>query len=343
MSLPSVETTRDWPAKTMVDHEGDPLGRIAHIYLDRVTGQATWALVVPGRLRRRPTFVPLVQAVHEDDRVRVPVTRAAVRKAPSLRRRRELAQKHEARLLEHYGEVAGPASSHAGARQAPKDAEAGTRVPRWARQGLERATAVSKGAMTSRALRGALVGGLSLFGSVAANRRLAMRRQPSKGLLAASRAAAPWRRPRTARRGPFVVVVNARPARRRVPPPRPSLSQRRSPSTKSKLGLAVGLVAGYVLGARAGRERYDQIAEQGRRFWQRPEVQNLVAEGRHTTNAAVERAAGRASDQLQRARASMAADEQAPKGTVPERPSPTAKADERTGRSSGGEPHTSGS
>src|SRR6266487_2522395 len=97
MSLPSVETARDWPAKTIVDRAGDPLGRIACIYVDRVTGQATWALVVPGRLRRRPTFVPLVQAVREDDRVRVPVPRAVVRKTPSLRRRRELAQKHEAR------------------------------------------------------------------------------------------------------------------------------------------------------------------------------------------------------------------------------------------------------
>jgi hypothetical protein len=328
MSLPSVETTRDWPAKTIVDRAGDPLGRIACIYVDRVTGQATWALVVPGRLRRRPTFVPLVQAVREDDRVRVPVPRAVVRKTPSLRRRRELAQKHEARLIEHYGELAGPASSHSGARQAPKGAEAGTRVRRWPRQGLERATAISRGAMTSRALRGALVGGISLAGSVAATRRLATRRQPPKGPLAMTMAAAPWRRLRTGRRRPFVVVINARPARRRLPPPRPSLSQRRSPSRGRSLGLAGGFVAGYVLGAQAGRERYDQIVEQGRRFWQRPEVQNLVAKGRQTTSAGVERAAGRAGDQLQRARASMATDEQAPKGTAPERPSPSAKADE---------------
>jgi hypothetical protein len=312
MSLPSVETTRDWPAKTMVDRAGDPLGRIACVYLDRATGQATWALVVPGRLRRRPTFVPLVQAVREDDRVRVPVPRAVARKTPRLRRRRELAQKHEARLLEHYGALAGPASSHSGARQAPKGAEAGTRVRRWPRQGLERATAVSRGAMTSRALRGALVGGLSLAGSVAATRRLATRRQPPKGPLARSRAAAPWRRLRAGRRRPFVVVINARPARRRVPPRRPARSQRRSGRGRS-LGLRLGLVAGYVLGAQAGRERYDQIVEQASQLWQRPEVQDLVTKGRQTTSAGVERAAGSAGDRLQRARASMATDEQAPR------------------------------
>jgi hypothetical protein len=294
MSLPSVETTRDWPTKTIVDRAGDPLGRIACIYVDRVTGQATWALVVPGRLRRRPTYVPLVQAVREDDRVRVPVPKSVVRKTPSLRRRRELAEKHEARLLEHYGELAGSASSHSGARQAPR------------------------GAMTSRVPRGALLGGLSLVGSVLATRRLATRRQSRKGPLAMPRAAAPWRRLRTGRRRPLVVVINARPAQRRVSPPRPS--QRRSPRRGRSLGLAVGSVAGYVLGARAGRERYDQIVEQARQFWQRPEVQNVLAKGRQTTRSGVEGAAGRAGDQLQQARASMATDEQAPQGAAPERP-----------------------
>ena len=54
MSLPSIETARGWSAKPMVGREGDPLGRITYIYLDRVTGQPTWAVVVTERLRRGP-------------------------------------------------------------------------------------------------------------------------------------------------------------------------------------------------------------------------------------------------------------------------------------------------
>ncbi len=266
MSPPSVETARDWPAKAVVGREGDPLGRIAYIYLDRVTGQPTWALIVTGRLRRRQAFMPLTQAVHDDDRVRVPLPSATVRKAPSLRRRRELSQKHEARLLEHYGELAGLASSRAGARRASTGAEAGTRVRRWRRQRPEQA--MPTGARASRAPRRLLVGGLGLAGSLAARRLLATRRRAPRGLLATSKAGA-WRRLRAARRRPVVLVVNARPARRRVPPPpRPSRSRRRSPSLPGDLKLVVGFAAGYVSGARAGRERYEQIAEQARRFWQ---------------------------------------------------------------------------
>ena len=41
----------------------------------------------------------------------------------------------------------------------------------------------------------------------------------------------------------------------------------------SKIALILGAGAGYVLGARAGRERYDQIRDQATRLWQDPRVQ----------------------------------------------------------------------
>ena len=63
--------------------------------------------------------------------------------------------------------------------------------------------------------------------------------------------------------------------------------------------------AGYVLGARAGRERYDQISAQAQRLWRDPRVQqkkseaedlvkdkapaakeNLANAAKHATNAA---------------------------------------------------------
>jgi hypothetical protein len=40
-----------------------------------------------------------------------------------------------------------------------------------------------------------------------------------------------------------------------------------------KLSLLVGFGAGYVLGARAGRERYDQIASKAQELWRDPRVQ----------------------------------------------------------------------
>ena len=45
---------------------------------------------------------------------------------------------------------------------------------------------------------------------------------------------------------------------------------------RGKAALVVGLVAGYVLGARAGRERYEQIKVQAEKVWDQPIVQGQV-------------------------------------------------------------------
>jgi hypothetical protein len=68
------------------------------------------------------------------------------------------------------------------------------------------------------------------------------------------------------------------------------------------LKLLAGLAAGYVLGARAGRERYERIVEAGRRLAERPQVQELTGKVRSGLGAGLERAASTASDRLQQAR-----------------------------------------
>ena len=45
---------------------------------------------------------------------------------------------------------------------------------------------------------------------------------------------------------------------------------------KGKILLVVGLGVGYVLGARAGRARYDEIKNVAQRFWSDPRVQKQV-------------------------------------------------------------------
>lgn len=46
---------------------------------------------------------------------------------------------------------------------------------------------------------------------------------------------------------------------------------------RGKAGIVIGLAVGYVLGSRAGRKRYDQIAAQWDKVWNLPAVQNQVA------------------------------------------------------------------
>src|SRR3954471_4619261 len=44
----------------------------------------------------------------------------------------------------------------------------------------------------------------------------------------------------------------------------------------SKLGIIVGVGVGYVLGAKAGRRRYEQIKTRADKVWQSPTVQHKV-------------------------------------------------------------------
>lgn len=45
---------------------------------------------------------------------------------------------------------------------------------------------------------------------------------------------------------------------------------------RGKVGLVIGLGVGYVLGSRAGRERYEQIKEQALKLWHLDPVQKQV-------------------------------------------------------------------
>jgi hypothetical protein len=67
--------------------------------------------------------------------------------------------------------------------------------------------------------------------------------------------------------------------------------------------MAVGGAAGYVLGAKAGRERYEEIAAAARRLRQRPEVKRLSEQA----VAKLDQLSGQAADKLQAARQSTGA------------------------------------
>lgn len=95
---------------------------------------------------------------------------------------------------------------------------------------------------------------------------------------------------------------------------------------KGKVLFVTGLAVGYVLGARAGRKRYDQIAAAANRVWQSPGIQKQVhaAQGyaadrvgdipgavfdgvRKLTGAAIDRAQAKTTESRAKARAARAA------------------------------------
>jgi SLT domain-containing protein len=64
-----------------------------------------------------------------------------------------------------------------------------------------------------------------------------------------------------------------------------------------KLMLLGAGAAGYVLGAKAGRERYEQIAEQARKLRTNPTVQEKVDQAKHAAKDAADTAVEKAKEQ----------------------------------------------
>ncbi|MFC9326655.1 hypothetical protein [Kitasatospora sp. NPDC057015] len=67
---------------------------------------------------------------------------------------------------------------------------------------------------------------------------------------------------------------------------------------KWKLSFVVGAAAGYVLGARAGRQRYEQIAKVSRQVAQNPRVQSAADKAKQQAGAAAGKAAGAVADKV---------------------------------------------
>jgi gas vesicle protein len=67
---------------------------------------------------------------------------------------------------------------------------------------------------------------------------------------------------------------------------------------KFRTGVIVGFAAGYVLGAKAGRDRYEQIRKLYRRATSNEQVQKLVDQGRQVADSGTARARDVVSEQL---------------------------------------------
>jgi len=117
---------------------------------------------------------------------------------------------------------------------------------------------------------------------------------------------------------------------------------------KFKSGFLVGLGAGYVLGAKAGEERYQQIVDAARSLRENPGVQRLTGEVNKTVTVGKDRVSEAASRTVEQAgevaaaQASKAREAVASVGKKTEAPTETTEAPtapvSTTSASSGGRP-----
>jgi len=93
----------DWRGRTVIDRDGEKVGKLDEIYVDRATNEPEWALVNTGLFGTKSSFVPLKDAAPAGEDVRVAHAKDQVKNAPSIEPDGELSQREEAELYRHYG------------------------------------------------------------------------------------------------------------------------------------------------------------------------------------------------------------------------------------------------
>ncbi|HLM26910.1 MAG TPA: PRC-barrel domain-containing protein [Thermoleophilaceae bacterium] len=101
--MPDADTIGTWRGHELIDRDGEKIGKIAEIYLDRQTEQPGWVTVKTGLFGRRETLVPITDASSEGDIVRVPFEKEHVNGAPHVDPEAEMSADEERALHEHYG------------------------------------------------------------------------------------------------------------------------------------------------------------------------------------------------------------------------------------------------
>jgi uncharacterized protein (TIGR02271 family) len=90
--------------------DGEKIGTVEHFFTDDRTGAPTWVAVSTGLFGTRHSVVPATDATFTEGSVRLPVTKEAVRAAPSVSDQ-HLDPDAEALLRRHYGLDSGTAAA----------------------------------------------------------------------------------------------------------------------------------------------------------------------------------------------------------------------------------------
>jgi uncharacterized protein (TIGR02271 family) len=101
--MPEITDAYEWHGRTIVDSDGDKIGKITDVYEDPATGKLEWATVSSGLFGTRSNFVPLAGASPDGEDVRARVTKDQVKDAPGVENDGDLSESEERRLFEHYG------------------------------------------------------------------------------------------------------------------------------------------------------------------------------------------------------------------------------------------------
>ncbi len=99
----SQGTWNDWIGADVVDRDGDKIGTLDTVYMDRATGQPEWLAVTTGMFGRNQTFVPVAGVTHLESDLQAPYEKAFVKNAPNIDPDAgQISEAEEAELYRYY-------------------------------------------------------------------------------------------------------------------------------------------------------------------------------------------------------------------------------------------------
>ncbi len=99
----ALDTYFEWHGNDVVDREGELIGRLERLYLDRESDRPKWAQVSAGAFGGSPMIAPVEGAVVDGDRLQLPFDKQAVWDAPAPDSPGKPQPALEGRLFAHYG------------------------------------------------------------------------------------------------------------------------------------------------------------------------------------------------------------------------------------------------
>jgi hypothetical protein len=93
----------EWHGKTLVDRDGQKIGKLEDVYVDVETDEPMFGTVKEGLIGRHLTFVPLAGLTFGPEALQMDVTREQVKSAPNIELHGdELSRADESALYHHY-------------------------------------------------------------------------------------------------------------------------------------------------------------------------------------------------------------------------------------------------
>jgi uncharacterized protein (TIGR02271 family) len=101
--MPTLNDIQTWQGREVLGRDGEKIGTVTDVYLDRETNEPEWLTVKTGLFGARTSFVPISGVSDAGGELRAEYDKHLVKDAPNVDADGQLSPDEERALYEHYG------------------------------------------------------------------------------------------------------------------------------------------------------------------------------------------------------------------------------------------------